>query len=100
MTRRVCVITGSRADYGLLKPLLKGIHDDDGLDLGDLDDFDAACEELSHLQWIELDRVREFDLPFITEVVLAEIDARLGDGGARPIPFFFTQDGKSFIDKI
>ncbi|MGA0924928.1 MAG: NUDIX hydrolase, partial [Lutimaribacter sp.] len=37
----------------------------------DLDDFGAACDELSHLQWIPLPEVRKFDLPFITEVVLA-----------------------------
>ena len=35
----------------------------------DLDDFSAACDELSHLSWIPLDEVRKFDLPFITEVV-------------------------------
>lgn len=45
----------------------------------DLDDFDAACDELSHLQWIPLPKVREFDLPFITEVVLAEVAARAHD---------------------
>ena len=35
----------------------------------DIDDFSAASDELRHLQWIPLDRVRSFDLPFITEVV-------------------------------
>lgn len=45
----------------------------------DLDNFDAACDELSHLQWIPLPKVREFDLPFITEVVLAEVAARAHD---------------------
>ena len=45
----------------------------------DLDDFSAACDELSHLQWIPLPKVREFDLPFITEVVLAEVAARAHD---------------------
>ena len=44
----------------------------------DLDDFSAACDELSHLSWIPLDEVRKFDLPFITEVVLAEVK-RHGD---------------------
>ncbi|MEW2917774.1 NUDIX hydrolase [Ruegeria sp. ANG10] len=43
---------------------------------GDLDDFSRASDELSHLQWVPLDRARELDLPFITEVVLAEIAAR------------------------
>lgn len=44
---------------------------------GDLDDFSHACEELSHLQWIPLTEARSFDLPFITEVVLAEVESRL-----------------------
>ncbi len=58
---------------------------------GDIDDFSAASDELSHLHWIALDRVRTLDLPFITEVVLAEVGAllRQGPGGAGPgVPFF------------
>lgn len=43
----------------------------------DLDDFSRASDELSHLQWVPLDRARELDLPFITEVVLAEVTARV-----------------------
>ena len=46
---------------------------------GDLDDFSRASDELSHLQWVPLDRARDLDLPFITEVVLAEIAARVSD---------------------
>jgi hypothetical protein len=42
----------------------------------DLDDFSGAEDELSHLQWIPLEEVRSFDLPFITEVVLAEVAHR------------------------
>ncbi|WP_171235585.1 NUDIX hydrolase [Ruegeria sp. HKCCA6837] len=44
---------------------------------GDLDDFSRASDELSHLQWVQLDRARDLDLPFITEVVLAEVAARV-----------------------
>ncbi|WP_435231495.1 NUDIX hydrolase [Pseudopelagicola sp. nBUS_20] len=54
-----------------------------------LDDFSSACDELSHLQWISLPQARKFDLPFITEVVLAEVAGRVND--ARPpanVPFF------------
>jgi 8-oxo-dGTP pyrophosphatase MutT (NUDIX family) len=55
----------------------------------DLDDFGAACDELSHLQWIPLPKVREFDLPFITEVVLAEVAARAHDlTPPDSVPFF------------
>ncbi|MGR3461634.1 MAG: NUDIX hydrolase [Roseovarius sp.] len=46
---------------------------------GDPDDFSAACEELSHLQWVPLAEARRHDLPFITEVVLAEVSARAHD---------------------
>ncbi len=49
---------------------------------GDLDDFSRASDELSHLQWVPLGRARELDLPFITEVVLAEVTARV----TRPEP--------------
>lgn len=42
---------------------------------GDPDDFGRACDELSHLHWVALDEARRLDLPFITEVVLAELSA-------------------------
>jgi 8-oxo-dGTP pyrophosphatase MutT (NUDIX family) len=60
---------------------------------GDPDDFSAACEELSHLQWVPLAEVRRHDLPFITEVVLAEIEARLPALAApREVPFVINDD--------
>ena len=33
MSRKICVVTGSRAEYGLLYPILKEIRQYDGLDL-------------------------------------------------------------------
>ncbi len=57
--------------------------------VGDLDDFSRASGELSHLQWVPLDKARALELPFITEVVLAEVEdllkAKLPDRG---VPFF------------
>jgi 8-oxo-dGTP pyrophosphatase MutT (NUDIX family) len=55
----------------------------------DLDDFSRAEDELSHLHWVPLRQARALDLPFITEIVLAEIDALLAgaDTGAG-VPFF------------
>ena len=67
---------------------------------GDPDDFSGAQDELSHLSWLTLKDARGLDLPFITEVVLAEVEARLKGGDPRPIPFFFHADGKSNIDQI
>ena len=62
----------------------------------DLDDFTAASDELSHLQWIALEDVRAFDLPFITEVVLAEISGRLTQTDApASVPFFKNDDESS-----
>ena len=56
---------------------------------GDPDDFSAATDELSHLHWVALEEARKLDLPFITEVVLAEVKAYL-DRGPDPagVPFF------------
>lgn len=60
---------------------------------GDLDDFSRASDELSHLQWIPLSDARSFDLPFITEVVLAEIEGQLAqDGPPSSVPFFRNTD--------
>ena len=40
---------------------------------GDPDDFSRACDELSHLHWVPLNEARALNLPFITEVALAEL---------------------------
>lgn len=67
---------------------------------GDLDDFSGASDELSHLHWLSLSEARNLDLPTITEIVLAEVEARLQPNADRPIPFFFHQDGISHIDRL
>lgn len=56
--------------------------------LGDLEGFTGASDELSHLHWIGLDEARSLDLPFITEVVLAEVTALLGGAVQPGVPFF------------
>jgi 8-oxo-dGTP pyrophosphatase MutT (NUDIX family) len=55
---------------------------------GDMDDFSAASDELSHLHWIALAQTRSLDLPFITEVVLAEVAAHLASAPSTGVPFF------------
>ncbi len=67
----------------------------------DPDDFGLAADALSHLSWLTLGEARRLDLPFITEVVLAEVEARLrAPDTLRPVPFFYHQDGKSFVDQL
>jgi len=71
----------------------------DAADLAtDLDDFSNASDELSHLTWIPLSEVRNFDLPFITEVVLAEV-ARHGDPSQPPetVPFYKNDDEENLF---
>ena len=55
----------------------------------DPDDFSNASDELSHLHWVSLPEARQLNLPFITEVVLAEI-ASLATTKGPPdsVPFF------------
>ncbi len=55
---------------------------------GDPDDFGAASDELSHLHWIGLAQARALDLPFITEVVIAEVTALLSGLDQPGVPFF------------
>lgn len=68
---------------------------------GELDDFSHASDELSHLQWIPLSRARSFDLPFITEVVLAEVAARLkANTPPKSVPFFRNDDESSLFLRL
>ncbi len=59
----------------------------DSLD-GDGNDFAAASGELQHLRWLPLPEARALDLPFITEVVLAEVAALVAGGDQPGVPFF------------
>lgn len=64
----------------------------------DLDDFSEASEELSHLQWVPLEEARALDLPFITEVVLAELQARAADPAPpASVPFYKNDDEESLF---
>jgi 8-oxo-dGTP pyrophosphatase MutT (NUDIX family) len=52
------------------------------------DDFSAGSGELQHLRWLDLPEARLLDLPFITEVVLAEVTALLAGIPQPGVPFF------------
>ncbi|WP_050602752.1 NUDIX hydrolase [Ruegeria sp. 6PALISEP08] len=68
---------------------------------GDLDDFGRASDELSHLQWVQLDRARDLDLPFITEVVLAEIAARVTfSEPPLSVPFYKNNDESNLFLRL
>jgi len=55
---------------------------------GPLDDFSQAEDELNHLHWVSLEQTRSLDLPFITEIVLAELRALLAGHDQPGVPFF------------
>lgn len=55
---------------------------------GDPEDFTRASGELSHLHWIGTGAARTLDLPFITEVVLAEVAALVSGAADQGVPFF------------
>jgi 8-oxo-dGTP pyrophosphatase MutT (NUDIX family) len=69
--------------------------------VGDPDDFTHASDELGALQWIPLTQARGFDLPFITEVVLAEI-AAMPPAAPVPdsVPFFHNDDEESLFLRL
>ncbi len=67
----------------------------------DPDDFRDAQDELSHLHWVPLQDARSLDLPFITEVVLAELAANLRtDGPPATVPFFRNDDEAHLVTRL
>ena len=68
--------------------------------VGDPDDFGAASDELGHLHWIGLDEARTLDLPFITEVVLAEAAALIAGEPLTGVPFFDNSTGSSIFRRL
>lgn len=68
---------------------------------GEPDDFSRAGDELSALQWVPLDDIRRHDMPFITEIVLAEVAAlRDTDGPPPSVPFFHNDDETSLFRRL
>ncbi|MEV8465494.1 NUDIX hydrolase [Fluviibacterium sp. DFM31] len=67
----------------------------------DPDDFSRASDELSNLQWIPLRQARGFDLPFITEVVLAEVAALVArNAPPESVPFFNNDDEETLFLRL
>lgn len=68
---------------------------------GDPDDFSRASDELSHLHWVPLNEARRLDLPFITEVVLAEVGQWLaGPRGDAGVPFFDNSGPEAIFRRL
>jgi 8-oxo-dGTP pyrophosphatase MutT (NUDIX family) len=63
------------------------------------DDFTSASDELSHLHWVAIDEARKLNLPFITEVVLAEVAGLMRTKSPpESVPFFNnTLDVSEFL---
>lgn len=67
----------------------------------DPDDFTRAEDELAHLQWVPLSDARRFDLPFITQVVLAELARHVATGGPLvSVPFFRNDDEAHLVSRL
>ena len=67
----------------------------------DPNNFDAACDELSHLQWVPLRRARSVGMPVVTEVVLADVAARARDTNPpASVPFFKNNDEESLFLRL
>ncbi len=54
----------------------------------DPDDLSGASGELTSLTWVPLREARALDLPFVTEVALAEVGALLRGEADAGVPFF------------
>ena len=69
--------------------------------ISDPDDFSGASDELSNLQWVVMEDARQFNLPFITEVVLAEVMALLPDiAPPASVPYFSNSDEQSLFLRL
>jgi 8-oxo-dGTP pyrophosphatase MutT (NUDIX family) len=64
----------------------------------DPDDFSEAEDELSHLHWVSMQDVRQLNLPFITRLVLAELEKHLPRIDApEAVPFVKNDDMESQV---
>lgn len=66
----------------------------------DPDDFSQAAPELAQVQWVPLAQARQFDLPFITRIVLAELAARLSGHIPAAIPYMRHDDEAHYFDRL
>lgn len=73
---------------------------------GDTETFSSSCGELSHLHWVPVTEAGDLQLPFITEVVLAECIALVHAAGngvlttPLSVPFFDNRGARSRFVQI
>ena len=67
---------------------------------GDPDDFDAAEDELTGLAWVPIEEARALDLPFVTELALAEVEAILGGRTQPGVPFLRGGDEEAIFMRL
>ena len=67
---------------------------------GPSEDFARASGELTHLHWIGIKDARSLDLPFITEVVIAEVNALLNGRSQPGVPFFDNRSDVPMFRRI
>ena len=61
--------------------------------LDNLDDFSRAEDELAHLQWVSVAEALTLDLPFVTRVVLAEVNALASTSVSPEVVPFYEHSG-------
>ncbi len=64
-------------------------------------DLSQGCDELSHLHWVPIPQARALNLPFITEIVLAEVRALMAEDGTlvppATVPFFDNRGARAIF---
>ncbi len=64
----------------------------------DPDDFSAASDELSNLSWLPIETARDYDLPFVTQIVLAELERFIArDRRIEQVPFFSQKGDENCV---
>jgi 8-oxo-dGTP pyrophosphatase MutT (NUDIX family) len=67
---------------------------------GDAADLSGASGELAHLSWLPLPQARRLDLPFVTEIVLAEVANLLAGGDQPGVPFFDNRGARPVFRRL
>ncbi len=91
MTRRICAVSGSRADWGLLKPVLKGIQRTNGLEL----QLAVTGSHLSptHGNTVDVIEGEGFN-------VNARVDMKQTGDSATEVPRALGRGGRGFADAL